>query len=155
MRLRSKVGSARRGQSMVEFAISCWIFLFITLGLMEGAMLAWNSGTLQHAVEEGARYALRAKKPDGSPMDEAKVKEIVIYAGYGLNLSASDVTVRVCPAASSCDPLCGNGNAYNASRTTGDQIRVCAQYTYTSVFGSLVLGSSTLTLDRQAQIRVE
>jgi Flp pilus assembly protein TadG len=155
MQFRSKLGAARRGQSMVEMAIALWVFLFIGFGLVEGALLAWRNGTLQHAVEEGARYALRAKQEDGiTPMDEATVKAAVIYAGYGLGLTAPDVTVRVCPAGTSCDALCGNGNAY-ATRVMGDQIRICAQYTHTMLLGSLVFGESTVVLERQAQIRVE
>lgn len=146
--------TARRGQSMVEMAISLWVFLFIGFGLVEGALLSWTNGTLQHAVEEGARYALRATQADGSPMDEATVQGAVIYAAYGLGLTTDDVTVRVCPAGTACDPLCGNGNAY-ATRAMGDQIRICGRATYTSLFATLIVGSSTLTLQRQAQIRVE
>lgn len=155
MRGWSRVGMARRGQSMVELALVLLVFLFVGFGLMEGALLAWNNGTLQHAVEEGARYALRAYKQDGvTPMDEATVKNAVIFAGYGLGLTAADVTVRVCPAGSTCDALCANGNAY-ATRVRGDQIRICGQYTYTTLFASLIVGSSSLTLQRQAQIKVE
>jgi Flp pilus assembly protein TadG len=155
MRLWSQVSAARRGQNVVELAISLWVFLFIGFGLVEGGMLAWNNGTLQHAVEEGARYALRATKTDGTPMDEATVKSAVIFAGYGLGLTASDVTVRVCPVGTACDALCGNGNTYSAARQIGQQIRICAQYTYQPLFSTLITGTSSLTLQRQAQIRVE
>ena len=154
MQYRSKLGAARRGQSMIEVAISLWVFLFIGFGLVEGALLAWHNGTLQHAVEEGARYALRAKKLDGTAMDEATVKGAVIYAGYGLGLTAPDVTVRVCPNGTACDAQCGNGNAY-ATRVMGDQVRICAQYTHTMLLGTLVFGESSVVLQRQAQIRVE
>ena len=154
MQHRSKLVAARRGQSMVEMAISLWVFLFIGFGLVEGALLAWHNGTLQHAVEEGARYALRATQPDDTPMDEAAVKAVVISSGYGLGLTAPDITVRVCPAGTACDALCGNGNAY-ATRVMGDQIRICAQYTHTTLLGDLVFGGSTMVLQRQAQIRVE
>jgi Flp pilus assembly protein TadG len=154
MQHRSKLGAARRGQSMVEMAISLWVFLFIGLALVEGALWAWRNGTLQHAVEEGARYALRATKPDNTPMDEATVKQVVINSGYGLGLTTGDITVRVCPAGTPCDPLCASGNAY-ATRARDDQIRICAQYTHTMLLGSLVFGVSTVALQRQAQIRVE
>jgi Flp pilus assembly protein TadG len=155
MQYRSKLGAARRGQSMVELAISLWVFLFIGFGLVEGALLAWHNGTLQHAVEEGARYALRATKPDGTAMDEATVEAVVIAAGYGLGLTNVDVTVRVCPDGTACDPLCGNGNAYDATRVRGDQIRICAQYTHTMLLGTFVFGESSVVFERQAQIRVE
>ncbi|HZO28565.1 MAG TPA: TadE/TadG family type IV pilus assembly protein [Chloroflexota bacterium] len=155
MRYGSKLGAARRGQSMVEMAIALWVFLFIGFGLVEGALWAWHNGTLQHAVEEGARYALRSKQEDGvTPMDEATVKAAVIATGYGLGLTAPDVTVVVCPDGTACDPLCASGPAY-ATRVMGDRIRVCAQYTHTMLLGSLVFGQSSVVIPRQAQIRVE
>ena len=154
MRHWSRLAARRRGQSMVEMAIALWVFLFIGFGLVEGALWAWHNGTLQHAVEEGARYALRARQPDGTAMDEAAVKAVVISAGYGLGLTAPDISVVVCPDGTACDPLCASGPAY-ATRELGDRIRVCAEYTHTMLLGSLVFGQSTVLLERQAQIRVE
>jgi Flp pilus assembly protein TadG len=138
----------------VEVAVSLLAFLLIGFGLIEGGMLAWSNGTLQHAAEEGARYALRATKTDGTAMDEATVKNAVIYAAYGLNLAAANVTVRVCPFGSTCDPLCADGNAY-ATRTRGDTIRVCAQVIYQPMFAGLFISNAGLSLSRQAQIKVE
>jgi Flp pilus assembly protein TadG len=151
MRSLSHVLAGKSGQSMVEFAISLLVFLFVGFGVMEGAMLAWNNGTLQHAVEEGARVALRP-----STADETAVKNVVIDAGVGLNLATTDIIVGFCPVSGTCDSLCGNVTAYSSpTRPSGRQIRVCATYTYTPILGSLLVGSSTLTLQRQAQVRSE
>jgi hypothetical protein len=150
-RLQSRVVGGKRGQSMVEFAVALWVFLFIGFGLMEGAMLAWTNGTLQHAVEEAARVALRP-----STADETAVKNVAIDAGVGLGLSLADITVGYCPVSGACDPLCANVTAYGVPpRPVGRQIRVCATHTYQPLFASLVLSGATFTLQRQAQVRSE
>jgi hypothetical protein len=139
---------------------------------MEGAMLAWNIGTLQHAVEDGARYALRINKelvprwtpcpcPPGSanaantPMNELEVERAVVFSAYGLGLVADITTdsilVKVNPTA---DTGCATGTAYGPTRVAGDQLRVCATYTYQPLFVGLITGGA-FTVTRQAQIRVE
>jgi hypothetical protein len=149
---------ARRGQSLVEVAFSLWIFTFMGLGLMEGAMLAWNIGTLQHAVEDGARYALRTNKetlprwppgtwPANTPMDETEVKQAVVFSAYGLGLATTDVQVW-----RNGDAACTSGSTY-AGRQTGDQLRVCATYIYNPLFIGPIIGSLSVT--RLAQIRVD
>jgi len=159
MALWKQILRPRRGQSMVEFAFALWIFVFMGLGLMEGAMLAWNVGTLQHAVEDGARYALRTNKersprwPPGTwaantPMDETEVKQAVIFSAYGLGLATTDVQVW-----RNGDAACTSGSTY-AGRVTGDQLRVCATYTYRPLFISAIVGGA-FQVKRQAQIRVE
>jgi Flp pilus assembly protein TadG len=148
---RSHVLGGRRGQSMVELAIALWVFLFVGFAVFEGGMLAWNAGTLQHAVEEGARVALRP-----STADATAVKTVVQNAGVGLNLQPADIIVGFCPVSGSCDSLCSNVTAYGApTRPAGRQIRVCATYRYTPLFLNLIIGSPTLTLRRQAQVRSE
>jgi len=149
--LRSQMLDGKRGQSMIEIAISLWVFLFIGFGLMEGAMLAWSANTLQFAVEDGARVALRP-----STADETAVKTAVQNAGRVLNLQASDITVGYCPVSGTCNSDCSNVTAYGVPpRPAGRQIKVCATSTYHPLFLSLVVRSSTLTLQRQAQTRSE
>jgi hypothetical protein len=155
----------RRGQNMVEIAFSLWIFIFMGLGLMEGAMLAWNVGSLQHAVEDGARYALRTNKerfprwPPGTwavntPMDELEVEQAVVFSAYGLGLLAditeNSILVKVNPTG---DTGCATGTAY-VTRATGDLLRVCATYHYTPLFLNVITGGG-FDVTRQAQIMVE
>ena len=145
---------------MVEAAFSLSMFIFMGLGLMEGAMLAWNIGTLQHSVEDGARYALRTNKerttrwspwtwPANTPMDETEVKQAVIFSAYGLGLALTDVQVRV----ETTDETCNTGTTY-ATRQTGNQLRVCATYRYRPLFLTVLSGGS-FNVTRQAQIMVE
>jgi Flp pilus assembly protein TadG len=135
---------------MIEVAISLWIFLFIGFGLVEGAWLAFANGTLQHAVEEGARVALRP-----STATETDVKNAVIDASAGM-LTAGDIIVGFCPVAGTCEEQCGNVTAYGTPpRPAGRQIRVCASYTHHPLFLSLIVGSTTVPLHRQAQVRSE
>jgi len=157
--LGSRLLRASRGTNMVEAAFSLSMFIFMGLGLMEGAMLAWNIGTLQHAVEDGARYALRTNKerttrwspwswPASTPMDETEVKQAVIFSAYGLGLALTDVHVYV-----EGDDACTSGSAYSA-RQSGNQLRVCATYHYTPLFLNVLTGGG-FSVTRQAQIMVE
>lgn len=48
----------QRGASIVEFAIILPAFLLIMLGIIEMSMMYFADLTMQHAVREGARYAV-------------------------------------------------------------------------------------------------
>jgi hypothetical protein len=50
--------SKSRGQSLVEFALILPILLLLTLGVIEGARLAWAFITVQEAAREATRYAV-------------------------------------------------------------------------------------------------
>ena len=48
----------QRGSNIVEFAIVVPFFLMIMLGVIEMSMMYFADLTMQHAVREGARYAV-------------------------------------------------------------------------------------------------
>lgn len=48
----------QRGANIVEFAIVVPVFLLIMLGVIEMSMMYFADLTMQHAVREGARYAV-------------------------------------------------------------------------------------------------
>lgn len=48
----------QQGANLVEFALVAPIYFFLTLMTMELGILFWVNLTMQHAVREGARYAI-------------------------------------------------------------------------------------------------
>lgn len=58
-----------RGASVVEFAIVAPVFFFLLFAMIELCLLFWVNITMQHAVREGARYAITGQNnldPDAS-----------------------------------------------------------------------------------------
>lgn len=48
----------QRGATIVEFAIIAPLFLLLVIGIVEISMVFFANLTMQHAVREGARYAV-------------------------------------------------------------------------------------------------
>ena len=61
--------SKSRGQSLVELALILPILLLLTLGVIEGARLAWVYITVQESAREATRYAVSGQplNPTGDP----------------------------------------------------------------------------------------
>ncbi len=52
-------GAARQaGSATIEFALVCAVYLLLLLAIVEFGILLWVNLTMQHAVREGARYAV-------------------------------------------------------------------------------------------------
>jgi hypothetical protein len=136
-RSRPYSAARSRGQAIVEFALAFPIFFVLLIGLIEGGRYVFYSEGLNHAVREGARYAIihgansqpaadRAGPPD-DPTGE-QVKEAVREAAVGFN----DPDGIVIP-----DPTWSPTN-----NRRGSQVTVTIEYTYTpivSVFGSITI----------------
>lgn len=50
--------SRQRGAAMIEFAIVASLLLSLLLAIVDFGQLFWTNLTMQHAVREGARYAV-------------------------------------------------------------------------------------------------
>jgi hypothetical protein len=55
---RCRAAGRERGASIVEFALVAPVFFFLFLAIIEFGVLFWVNLTMQHAVREGARYAV-------------------------------------------------------------------------------------------------
>ena len=53
---------AQRGGTVVEFALVGALYFLILFGLTDWSYLFWTNLTMQHAVREGARYAVTGQK---------------------------------------------------------------------------------------------
>jgi Flp pilus assembly protein TadG len=133
-----------RGQAIVEFALAFPIFIVLLIGLVEGGRFVFYSETLNHAVREGARYAIIHGEnaidglPTGPPDDPgaAAVKQAVRDAAIGVDPSAIVIP----------DPEYQPNN-----NRRGSSVTVTLAYTYTpivSVFGSITVeAEATLVIN--------
>lgn len=60
------------GASLVEFALVAPAFLLLLFGIVEFALMFWTTLTMQHAVREGARYAVSGQNDLDPDPDAAK-----------------------------------------------------------------------------------
>ena len=65
----------RRGGALVEFALVAPLVILLIMAALELAILFWVNLTLQHAVREGARYAVTGQ--GGALRDQLAVQRIV------------------------------------------------------------------------------
>lgn len=80
---RETLRQGRRGQSMVEFALTFLLFISMVLGFGQMGLTLWIKTTLHHAVREGARYAITGATK-GSLGHDASIRQSVMVASGGL-----------------------------------------------------------------------
>lgn len=80
---RENLNRGRRGQSMVEFALTFLLFISMVLGFGQMGLTLWIKTTLHHAVREGARYAITGATKGGLGHD-ASIRQRVMVASGGL-----------------------------------------------------------------------
>ena len=70
MRLRAALLADRKGAGAIEFAVAAPFAIILLVGIAQlGTLFAANAG-LQHAVDEGARYATLYPRPTDSAIIE-------------------------------------------------------------------------------------
>ncbi len=70
---RSSQTRKRRGQAIIEMALITTALLFLTLGLMQFALLANARITLTNLAREGARYAAMTKGATDRQIEDAVI----------------------------------------------------------------------------------
>ena len=58
---RPRARKAQKGVAAVEFAIVAFLFFFLMLTMIDFALFGFVNLTMQHAVREGARYAITGR----------------------------------------------------------------------------------------------
>lgn len=82
--------SLERGATVVEFALIIPLLLILLMAIIELGALFWVNMTMQHAVREGARYAITGRfdlDPNPNPADRlrpAAVAEKIKLSSLGL-----------------------------------------------------------------------
>lgn len=110
----------RRGQALVEMAFVVTILLFLSLGLVQFALIANARVTLANLSREGARYAAVHALESGS---DTAIKNYVVTVADSTPLSTivpNDVTIS---------PVAGN-----VSRISGQPITVTVTYNLRNKF---------------------
>ncbi len=103
----------RRGQTLIEFAVSALIVLLVLIGLMELGRYLFTVNTLRNSVREGARYAIVR------PWDDEGIRQRVRQSAAGIDPANLSVQVNYNPP----------------NRSSGSTVSVTATYPFRSVFG--------------------
>jgi hypothetical protein len=88
--LWNKRPSFEKGATVVEFALIVPLLLILLMAIIELGTLFWVNLTMQHAVREGARYAITGRldlDPNPNPADRlrpAAVAEKIKLSSLGL-----------------------------------------------------------------------
>jgi Flp pilus assembly protein TadG len=94
--------SKTKGQSLVEFALSLLMILFILVGAVEVSLALFEYVTMRDAAQEGALYG------SVNPTDVAGIQYRVISAASDvLTLQASNITVSWSDSSKKCEGLTG------------------------------------------------
>lgn len=128
---------ARRGQSLVEFALITPLFLTLLFGIVEGARIAYAYNALNHAANEAGRYASLRSTPS---VDAVKARAVA--AADPLAISAADVTVSV------------DGKAF-ADREIGDRLTVSVGYRFVPIAGIVFGSRAGFSLTGHTEVMVE
>lgn len=84
---RTRTKHSQRGASAVEFAIVAPLVFFLLFAVIDLCVMFWVNLTMQHAVREGARYAVTGRSdhaPQGSAQRHLAVIEKIRENSMGL-----------------------------------------------------------------------
>jgi hypothetical protein len=147
-----------RGQSLVEFALAVPLLLILAIGIFEAARYVMWDQALNHAVSEGARYAIvhgedsdlpSGPLPTACPVAECdapgdNIKARVVDSALGL-VSTGDVTIHWSDKNAFTPPnrddVRGSGDPSDpyviGYAQRGDHVSVFVTYDYDSIFSSV------------------
>lgn len=107
-RLRTRVNPREKGVAAVEFAFAAILFFTLVFSILDWSYLFFTNLTMQHAVREGARYAVTGQSgldPGGAGDRCAAAREYIRQQSMGLYEQTSSATTFM-----TIDP---NGNLVN------------------------------------------
>lgn len=123
-----KLLSSQTGASMVEFALILPMFLLLIFGTIEFSLLLYNKAMLTNAAREGARLGIVFKLPQKTPLNEVQAAVTNYCSDHMITFSSTNglqtPLVKIIDAA-------GAERAYTPSFTSGEYIKVTANYNYT------------------------
>ncbi len=132
-----RLRSGRRGNAMVEFALTFGLFMVFFIATVEGGRLMWSWASLAHATREGARYAMVHGESNPLTGDELTIEEQVKFNAIGLD--DDDISVTTSWA--------------DVDKTRGTQVAVDSTYAFRFIVSG-VTGSQTITLRSQSTVPV-
>jgi Flp pilus assembly protein TadG len=136
----TKSGHAKStAQSLVEFALVGPLFLFLVLGVLEGARLIYAYNTINHASQEAARLGILADTPGTSA-----VQSKAVSAAEPLTVNAADVSVEV-----------NDGAKTYGDRQIGDRLEVTVDYSFTPVVLLVFDSGAAISLSAASELMIE
>jgi Flp pilus assembly protein TadG len=94
-----RAGHARRGQSLVEFAVVAPMFFLLVFGITDYGRLFFTQVTLQHALREAGRYAVTGQhqKDPNNPSNlltrEQSIRNIARQYAAGLLPNSASIDI--------------------------------------------------------------
>jgi len=74
----------RKGQTTVEFALTAFILFAVLFALIDFAVMFFVNLTMQHAVREGARYAITGQGGGNGEQRRKALVDKIVACSYGL-----------------------------------------------------------------------
>jgi Flp pilus assembly protein TadG len=133
---------ARRGATIVEFALFFMVFLMVAVGLMELGRGVWTYTTLSHAARAGARYAIVHGSLNPIDDDDTTIENVVKANAVGLD--PAEITVNT--AYESYDSSNGTWSSGAANNVRGNVVEVAVSYPFRLVTGPLLLAQDTINM---------
>ncbi|HUJ72492.1 MAG TPA: TadE/TadG family type IV pilus assembly protein [Verrucomicrobiae bacterium] len=87
-----KAFRARRGQSMVEFAVVAPLFFLLVFGITDFGLMFFRLETLQYAVREAGRYAVTGQNMQGLSRVDS-IKTIIRQKSAGIPIDDSQISI--------------------------------------------------------------
>jgi Flp pilus assembly protein TadG len=135
------VKDARRGATMVEFALFFMLFLVVAVALMELGRGVWTYTTVAHAARQGARYAQVHGSLYPITNGDSSIEQVVKNNAVGLDPQEVAVTASW----ESWDPVNSVWVQDNVN-AQGSIVKVQVSYPFRLVTGPLVLSQNTIQL---------
>ena len=136
---------ARRGATIVEFALSFLLFLLVILTLLEIGRGIWTYTTLAQATRQAGRYCIISGSEN--PTTIANIETVVKRHCKGLNLPDVSVNCVWNPedATPKLDP---------AQARRGDILQIRVNYPFRLITSPLVLAQSTIQMGSTSRMLV-
>lgn len=114
-----RVNPRERGVAIVEFAFAAILFFTLVLSIIDWSYLFFTNLTMQHAVREGARYAVTGQSgldPGGGGDRCAAARERIRLEAMGMYEQTGSTTIfKTIDAAGNITTL-GGGSCYGAGQ---------------------------------------
>lgn len=141
----------QKGQSLVESSLTVLPFMLFILCLIDTSITLWVRSTMEHAVREGARYAITYRTESGLRHD-ASIKQVVARNSMGM-LSPSDITIQYYDGNTESANLL-RPTAANTGNSPDNIVVITAQRNWFWIMRSLMRGR-TVTLTASSADRME
>jgi|KBSMisStandDraft_5_1062788.scaffolds.fasta_scaffold101023_3 Flp pilus assembly protein TadG len=148
MKVTKKKHAGERGSEVVEFGLVCVPFFAFMLLILDISWAIFNKAVLQHAVEEGVRYAITYQTLTGLGQD-ASIKSVVQNNAIGMLQGSSGAALI------SIQYYDGTTLATTNSNAAGNVIQVSVAGYSLAPMGPLLHGNTPLTLSVAASDRTE